>query len=62
MIFMLSQIRAPAVIATGSSDPKFRILQPCEVIRAPEPKEVKAIVPNTKKLIAAWALSRSSGR
>jgi hypothetical protein len=29
------------------------MLHPCEEMRAPDPNEVKAIVPKTKKFIAA---------
>ena len=46
---------------TGISDPRLRIFQPCEVMSAPDPNEVNAMVPNTKKLIDACALSRSLG-
>jgi hypothetical protein len=52
----------PATRATGSSEPQFSQLQPCEVMSAPEAKDVTAIVLITQKSIAAWAVVRSSGR
>src|SRR5690606_17554428 len=57
-----SHTSAAAVSTTGSSEPTLSSVQPCVVTSAPEANEVSAITANTAKLIAAWALSFSSGR
>ena len=46
-------------MSTGSSEPQFNQVQPCVVTKAPDANEVKAIVVNTQKFIAACALSFS---
>ena len=48
-------------MTTGVSEPQFNQVQPCVVTKAPDAKEVNAMVLNTQKLIAAWALSFSGG-
>ena len=50
-----------AVITTGVKEPQFNQVQPCVVTSAPDANEVKAMVVNTQKLIAACALSFSCG-
>ena len=57
-----SHSKASAVKATGNSEPMFNQCQPWVVTSAPEANEVKAMVANTQKLMAACARSFSSGR
>jgi hypothetical protein len=51
-----SQARASATNTVGISVPIFKNCQPWVVTRAPELKELIAIVPNTQKLIVASVL------
>ena len=57
-----SHNKAAPVSATGTSEPRFSHCQPCVVTSAPDAKDVKAMVANTQKLMAACARSFSSGR
>jgi len=43
-------------------EPMFNQVQPLVVTRAPDAKDVKAMVANTQKLIAAWPRSFFFGR
>ena len=52
---------AKAMMSNKIKDHAFSKLQPWVVTKAPEPKEVSAMVEKTKKLMAACALFFSSG-